>query len=74
VPDALRESAKHIAHVHFADSNRRAVGMGHTNVARIIEALSDIGFEGYLSAEILPFPDSDTAARQTIDSFKNYTA
>ena len=25
---------------------------------------------GYLSAEILPLPDSDAAARQTIDSFR----
>lgn len=74
VPDALREAAKYIGHVHFADSNRRAVGMGHTNMARVIEALNDIGYEGYLSAEILPFPDSDIAASQTIDSFKNYTA
>jgi sugar phosphate isomerase/epimerase len=74
VPDALRDAASYIGHVHFADSNRRAVGMGHTNVARIIEALSDFGYDGYLSAEILPFPDSDAAASQTIDSFKNYTA
>jgi hypothetical protein len=32
-----------------------------------------MGFEGYLSAEIFPSPDSETAARQTIDSFRHYT-
>ena len=73
IPDALRETLRYVGHVHFADSNRRAIGFGHTNVAPIIEALHEIGFEGYLSAEILPLPDSDTAARQTIESFRRYT-
>jgi sugar phosphate isomerase/epimerase len=73
IADALRETARYIGHVHFADSNRRAIGLGHTNVAPIIGALREIGFEGYLSAEILPLPDSDTAARQTIENFRHYT-
>lgn len=74
VPDALREIANLLGHVHFADSNRRAAGMGHTNMARIIETLTEIGYDGYLSAEILPIPDSETAASQTIDSFRDYTS
>ena len=27
------------------------------------------GYEGYLSAEVMPLPDSDAAAKQTIESF-----
>jgi sugar phosphate isomerase/epimerase len=73
IADALRETARYIGHVHFADSNRRAIGFGHTNVAHIIEALRKMGFEGYLSAEIFPLPDSETASRQTIKSFRHYT-
>jgi len=72
IPDALRAAASYIGHVHFADSNRRAIGFGHTVMPPIIEALRQIGYQGYLSAEILPWPDSDAAARQTIESFHRY--
>jgi sugar phosphate isomerase/epimerase len=67
---ALREAGDLVGHVHFADSNRRAIGFGHTDVGPIIDALREIGYAGYLSAEILPLPDSTTAARQTIESFR----
>jgi sugar phosphate isomerase/epimerase len=70
---ALREAGSLVGHVHFADSNRRAIGFGHTPVAPIVAALREIGFAGYLSAEIVPLPDSATAARQTIESFRTFT-
>ena len=69
---ALREAGLLVGHVHFADSNRRAIGLGHTNVAPIVAALREIGYTGYLSAEILPLPDSNAAARQTIAAFRQY--
>jgi sugar phosphate isomerase/epimerase len=68
---ALRQVAPHLGHVHWADSNRRAVGFGHTDVAPIAQALRDIGYTGYLSAEVLPVPDSATAARQTLVSLRS---
>ncbi len=69
---ALREAGSLIGHVHFADSNRRAIGMGQTNVAPIVAALRDIGYKGYLSAEIFPLPDAAAAARQTIAAFRKF--
>jgi sugar phosphate isomerase/epimerase len=72
LPAGLRAAGPHIGHVHFADSNRRAAGMGHTDFAPIVAALRDIGFAGYLSAEVLPLPDSEGAARQTIESFRRH--
>ena len=68
--DALRAAGAHVGHVHFADSNRRAAGFGHTDFAPIIAALKETGYAGYLSAEVLPLPDSDAAARQTIEMFR----
>jgi sugar phosphate isomerase/epimerase len=56
--------------VHFVDSNRRTAGCGHINYAPIVEALREIGYEGYLSAEAFAWPDSETAARQTIAEFR----
>ena len=72
--DAIRAAGPHVGHVHFADSNRRAAGMGHTDFGPIVAALREVGYTGYLSAEVFPHPDSATAARQTIESFRKYTA
>ena len=69
---SIRKAGSHIGHVHFADSNRRPVGLGHTDMAPVVAALNDIGYDGYVSAECLPYPDSDAAARQTIDSFRKF--
>ena len=70
---AIHDAADLIGHVHFADSNRRAVGLGHTDIARVHAALDKIGYDGFLSAEILPLPDAETAARETMRSFKKLT-
>ncbi len=60
-----------IGHVHWADSNRRAMGMGHTDTAPIAAALKSIGYCGYLSGEVFPTPDSLSAARQTFLSIQS---
>jgi sugar phosphate isomerase/epimerase len=72
LPAAIRAGGAWIGHVHFADSNRQAIGFGHTQIAPIIAALRDIGYAGYLSAEIFPRPDAEAAARQTIESFRKF--
>jgi sugar phosphate isomerase/epimerase len=72
IAESLRAAGPHVGHVHFADSNRRAIGFGHTDMAPIAQALRDIRFTGYLAAEILPLPDSLTAARQTTLAFKKF--
>jgi sugar phosphate isomerase/epimerase len=73
IPQVIRLAGPAVGHVHFADSNRRAVGFGHIEYRYIIQALRDIGYQGYLSAEILPWPNSEAAAAQTIESFKALT-
>ncbi len=73
VAAAIHSAEAAAGHIHLADSNRRAAGFGHTNFAPIIHALKDIGFNGYLSAEILPLPSGDAAAVQTISAFKALT-
>lgn len=70
--DAIRAAGGLIGHVHFADSNRRAIGLGHTPVAPVIAALRDTGYAGYLSAEVVPLPDAQTAAAQTIKAFRQH--
>jgi sugar phosphate isomerase/epimerase len=64
----LADHIARIGHIHFADSNRRAMGFGHTDSAKLLQLLQNIGYEGYLSAEILPLPTADEAAAQFIKS------
>jgi sugar phosphate isomerase/epimerase len=71
---AIHAAGRRLGHVHFADSNRRAIGFGHTDIESVFGALRDIHYDGWLSAEILPVPDSETAAAQTIRAFRHYTA
>jgi len=63
----LERFAKHVAYVHFADSNRLAPGQGHTDFGAVFESLKRMDYDGWGSVEILPRPDPDTAARQAIE-------
>ena len=69
---SLAENMLHIGHVHFADSNRRPMGFGHTQMKDIANTLITSGYNGYVSAEAFPWPDPDQAALQTIRSFHQY--
>ena len=69
---ALRLAGNKLGHVHFADSNRQAIGFGHTDIAPIAKALCSMNYQGYISAEILPLPDGEAAAKQTMTSFRKW--
>lgn len=69
---AIQSARNAVGHVHFADSNRRAVGFGHLQVAPLIHALKEIHYQGYLSAEVFAWPDSTSAAKQTIEAYKKW--
>lgn len=70
IAQAIIAAGKHTGHVHFADSNRSAMGLGHTNTVPIIAALKKVGYTGYLSAEVFPHPDPDTCAAQEIKAIR----
>ncbi len=74
IADAIRHAAGHVGHVHLADSNRRPGTMGHIDFEPIAAALADISYGGYISAECLPYPESDEAARTTIQAFQKFFA
>ena len=63
--DSIVQAKDYITHVHFADSNRWAPGCGHLDFTKIVQTLKKIGYQGYVSAEILPLPDSDSCALLT---------
>jgi len=65
--NSIIQAKDFITHVHFADSNRWAPGCGHLDFAKIVQTLKKINYQGYVSAEILPFPDPDSCARLTAE-------
>ncbi|HEV8542137.1 MAG TPA: sugar phosphate isomerase/epimerase family protein [Verrucomicrobiae bacterium] len=74
IADAIRAAGDRIGHIHFVDSNRRPAGLGHTDFEPIFAVLREIKYEGYISAEAFPYPDSDRAAEQTIRVFRGLVA
>lgn len=74
IATAIVQSGSLVGHVHFADSNRRPVGLGHTDFGPIIAALRTIDYTGFLSAEAFPYPDPDAAASQTIRAFRYWAS
>ncbi len=72
LPESIKTCGKHMGHVHFADSNRKPMGFGHTDMRPVAEALKEIGYSGYVSAEAFPYPDPDAAAEQTIREFRKW--
>jgi sugar phosphate isomerase/epimerase len=69
--ESIIEAKDYITHVHFADSNRWAPGYGHLDFQKIVETLKEINYQGYVSAEILPLPDQDSAAEMTIKTLNS---
>jgi sugar phosphate isomerase/epimerase len=63
---SLVRAGSHITHFHLSDSNRCYPGAGHIDFAGMVATLGAIGYDGYLSAEILPLPDPDTCAARTM--------
>jgi sugar phosphate isomerase/epimerase len=59
-------AAGRLWHVHVADNNRLAPGRGLLDFAAIVAILRQVGYTGYLSAEVLAWPDPDQAAQDTL--------
>lgn len=69
---ALRRAGARVWHVHVADSNRRAPGWGHLDFGPVVRTLGEMGYAGFLSAEILPNPGLLDAAWQTIVAMRPF--
>ncbi|MBX3419985.1 MAG: sugar phosphate isomerase/epimerase [Pirellulaceae bacterium] len=72
IAGSLIEALPYIGHIHLADSNRRAAGYGHIDYQPIADAICAGGYQGYLSAEVLPLPDSVSAAEMTMQTFRKF--
>ena len=68
----LAKYIDYVAYIHLADSNRLAPGRGHTDFEDIFAGLKEAGYDGWVSVEILPKPDPDTAAAQAAEYLRPF--
>ena len=70
--ESIRLARTRLFHFHVADSNRWYPGAGHIDFRSVLATLDDIDYSGFVSAEILPMPDPDSAAKNTIESLRKF--
>lgn len=59
-----------IWHVHIADSNRLSPGNGHIDFKDIFRVLLAIGYDGFISAELINKPSIESCITQTMKYLK----
>jgi len=63
--ETIQHVGTRLGYMHFADNNRLAPGQGHIPFPVLLEALAKVQYSGFISAEILPLPDDETALHLT---------
>jgi len=71
IGESLKRNARYVRYIHFADSNRHGLGTGHMPWDEILSALSSIGYDGWTTVEILPYPDPERAAKISADFIRS---
>ena len=66
----ILESGELLGHMHVAENNRYYPGGGHIPFDEVIGALRSIGYEGYLTCQIVSKPDIRTAARLAAENLR----
>ncbi len=70
--DSFRDAKDVCKFVHFADNNRRSPGSAHLDFGKFVDVLNEIGYDGFVSLEILPLPDGDAAAKNSIEHLRKF--
>lgn len=66
IPQIIAGAREYLAHFHANDANMRGPGFGDTDFRLILEALTDINYQGYVSIEVFDYqPDAETIARKS---------
>ena len=70
--DYVYTAGKQLRHIHFTDRDRMPPGHYDTDFYPVMQALKDIGYDGYVTMETgLPRPSgADSASRKSLDHLK----
>jgi D-psicose/D-tagatose/L-ribulose 3-epimerase len=66
VPALIEKTIGHINHAHMSENNRGVPGAGHIDFPRIIQALKQAGYDGWLTIEAFGSALPDLAAATKI--------
>ena len=61
IPQIIRESWPHFAHVHANDRNLKGPGFGDVDYKPIAAALKEVGYQGFVSVEVFAFDEGAEA-------------
>jgi len=71
---SMRRAGSVLGYIHLVDSNRCGPGQGHLPFGEVLNALIDVGYDGYLSLECLPKPDAESAIKNSLRYIKELLA
>lgn len=69
-PQAIRTAGNRLGYFHFADSTRWYPGSGYLDFKTVLQTLSEVGYNGYLSIECFPHEIADETARKGLQYLK----
>ncbi|MEX3011502.1 sugar phosphate isomerase/epimerase family protein [Hoeflea sp. TYP-13] len=61
-PAAINKTGERLFHFHVSDNDRGTPGSGHFDFASCAEALSETGYDGWITAEMFVVPGHPTSA------------
>lgn len=67
---SFNDARPYLTHIHLCDSNRLAPGRGNLDFGKIVRMLKNVGYNGYISAEINQHPDQDIVIEEAIRVLK----
>ncbi|NND99320.1 MAG: sugar phosphate isomerase/epimerase [Pirellulaceae bacterium] len=71
IDQLIRDNADVMLHFHANDPNRRGPGMGEVDFVPIFQALSDVGYDGWVSVEVFDYePGVETLVTESMQNMK----
>ncbi len=67
---AVKRCGERLAYMHLADNTRLYPGSGQFDFRKLLEAMEETGYDGYLAVECLPFPGRLEAAARGLRYMK----
>ena len=64
--ESLRAVGNDLGHVHISENDRGVPGTGHNDWCGVLQALVDIGYDGWLTIESFAEPETELAAAAAI--------